>query len=163
MHIMRPILWGLHHVQGLSLHKLCQPDHHILLQGLKWCTWFHPSFLLATIVVILPTKLMSAPFLPKISFVIIMGKKDIKKLFVWQVPGMETTPITIAKSTSIFRCPSTKTQGLPLKLSPPKVIPIRMLRRKNTMLTKGRCFKPMLLKFKFCKMNSNHWGPNLLI
>jgi hypothetical protein len=31
------------------------------------------------------------------------------------------------------------------------------------MLTKGRGFKPMSLKFKLCKMNLNHWGPNLLI
>jgi hypothetical protein len=30
---------------------------------------------------ILPTKLVSATFLLKISFVIIMGKRDIKKLF----------------------------------------------------------------------------------
>jgi hypothetical protein len=31
---------------------------------------------------ILPTKLMSATFLSRISFVIILGKKDIRKLFV---------------------------------------------------------------------------------
>jgi hypothetical protein len=31
-----------------------------------------------------------------------------------------------------------------------------MLRRKSIMLTRGRCFKPTLLKFKLCKMNSNH-------
>jgi hypothetical protein len=31
---------------------------------------------------ILPTKLMSATFLPRISFVIIVGKRDIKKLSV---------------------------------------------------------------------------------
>jgi hypothetical protein len=31
------------------------------------------------------------------------------------------------------------------------------------MLTRGRCFKPMSLKFKLYKMNSNHWRPNLLI
>jgi hypothetical protein len=31
------------------------------------------------------------------------------------------------------------------------------------MLTRGRCFKPMLLKFKLYKMNPNHWKPNLLI
>ncbi len=53
--------------------------------------------------------------------------------------------------------------SLPLKLSPPRVIIIWMLKRKNTMLTKRRCFKPMLLKFNLCKMNLNHWGPNLLI
>jgi hypothetical protein len=38
-----------------------------------------------------------------------------------------------------------------------------MLRRKNTMLIRGRCFKPMPFKFKFCKMSLNHWRPNLLI
>jgi hypothetical protein len=31
-----------------------------------------------------------------------------------------------------------------------------MLRRRSTMLTRGRCFKPMPFKFKLCKMNSNH-------
>jgi hypothetical protein len=31
---------------------------------------------------ILPTKLVSATFFPRISFVIIVGKKDIMKLFV---------------------------------------------------------------------------------
>jgi hypothetical protein len=33
-------------------------------------------------VAILPIKLVNATFLPRISFVIIMGKKDIRKLFV---------------------------------------------------------------------------------
>jgi hypothetical protein len=31
------------------------------------------------------------------------------------------------------------------------------------MLTRGSCVKPMPLKFKLYKMNSNHWRPNLLI
>jgi hypothetical protein len=31
------------------------------------------------------------------------------------------------------------------------------------MLTRGRCFKPMPFKFRLYKMNSNHWGLNLLI
>ncbi len=82
MHTMRPVLWGLHHVQGLNLHQLRQLDHHILLQGLKRCTRLHPSFLLATTVAILPTKLVSVTFLPRISFVIIVGKRDIRNLFV---------------------------------------------------------------------------------
>jgi hypothetical protein len=81
MHIMRLVLWDLHHVQGLNLHQLRQPDHHILLQGLKRYTQLHPSYLLTTIVAILPTKLMSATFFPRISFVIIVGK-DIRKLFI---------------------------------------------------------------------------------
>jgi hypothetical protein len=65
---------------------------------------------------------------------------------------METTSITMAKSASIFHCPSTKSQGTSTfhsaQLSPPRVIPIRMLRRRSIMLTKGRFFKPMPLKFK---------------
>jgi len=74
----------------LNLHQLRQPYHHILLQGLKWCTRIHPSYLLTATVVILPTKLMNATFLPRISFVIIVGKKDI---------------MNIAKSTNIFCYP----------------------------------------------------------
>jgi hypothetical protein len=31
------------------------------------------------------------------------------------------------------------------------------------MLIRRRCFKPMPLKFKLCKINLNHWRPNLLI
>jgi len=46
--------------------------------------------------------------------------------------------------------------SLPFKLYPPKVIPVRMLKRRSTMLTRGRCFKPMPLKFKLYKMNLNH-------
>jgi hypothetical protein len=46
--------------------------------------------------------------------------------------------------------------SLPLRLSPPRVIQVRMQRRRSTMLTRRRCFKPMLLKSKLCKMNSNH-------
>jgi hypothetical protein len=53
--------------------------------------------------------------------------------------------------------------SFPLKLSPPRVILVRMLRRRSTMLIRGRCFKPMLLKFKLYKMNLNHWRLNLLI
>jgi hypothetical protein len=57
-------------------------DHQILLQGLKRCIWLHPSYLLTTIVAILAIKLMSATFLQRISFVIIVGKREIRKLFV---------------------------------------------------------------------------------
>jgi len=69
------------HVQGFNLHQLRQPDHHIF-QGLKRCTWLHSSYLLATIMAILPTKVMSATSLPRISFVIIVGKRDIMKLSI---------------------------------------------------------------------------------
>jgi len=51
-------------------------------QRLKRCTQLHPSYLLATIMAILLTKLMSATFLPRISYVIIVGKKDIKNLSI---------------------------------------------------------------------------------
>jgi hypothetical protein len=46
--------------------------------------------------------------------------------------------------------------SLPLKLCLPRVIPVRMLRRRNKMLTRGRCFKPMPFKFRLYKMNLNH-------
>jgi len=39
-------------------------------------------YLLVTTMAILPTKLVSATFLMRISFVIIVGKRDIRKLFV---------------------------------------------------------------------------------
>ncbi len=163
---MRPILWGLHHVQGLNFHQLHQPNHHILFPGLKRCTRLHPSYLLATIVAILPTKLMNATFLQRISFVIIVGKRDIRKLFVLSSSWNGSNSNYHDKIYQHLLLPlnqKSRHLNLPLKLSPPKVIPIRMIRRRNTMLTKGRCFKPMPLKFKLCKMNSNHWGPNLLI
>ncbi len=53
--------------------------------------------------------------------------------------------------------------SLPLKFPSPKVILVRMLQRKNIMLTRRRCFKPMPLKFNLYKMNMNHLGLNLLI
>jgi hypothetical protein len=36
-------------------------------------------------------------------------------------------------------------------------------KKKEQMLIRGRCFKPMQFKFRLYKMNSNHWRPNLLI
>jgi hypothetical protein len=41
--------------------------------------------------------------------------------------------------------------SLPLRLSPPKVTLVKMLTRKNIMLTIRSCFKPMPLKFKLYK------------
>jgi hypothetical protein len=46
--------------------------------------------------------------------------------------------------------------SLPFRLSPLRVILVRMLRRRSIMLTRGRCFNPMPLKFKLCKMNLNN-------
>jgi len=166
MHTMKLVLWGLHHVQGLNIHQLCQLDDHILLQGLKRCTWLHPSYILTTILAIVPIKLVSATFPPKISFVIIVGKRDIRKVFVLPSSQNESNFDYHGKICQHLPLPlnqKPKHLNLPLKLSPPRVVLIRMLRGRNTMLTKRRCFKPMSLKFKLCKMNSNHLRPNLLI
>jgi hypothetical protein len=117
-------------------------------------------------VVILPMKLMNATFLPRISFVIIVRKRVIRKLFI--LPSSRNRNNSdhhgkICQHLSLHLNQKPRHFNLSLRLSPPRVIPVRMLRRRNTMLTRGRCFKPMLLKFKLCKMNLNHWGPNLLI
>jgi hypothetical protein len=138
------------------MHQL---DHHIIFQGLKKCTQFHPSYLLATIVVILPTKLVSATFLPRISFVIILGKSDIKKLFILPSSWNGSNSDYHGKNCQHLLLPLNQKPrhlNLPLRLSPPKVIPLRMLRRRSIMLTKGSCFKPLQHKFKLYKMNSNH-------
>ncbi len=154
MHFIRPVLWSPHHVQGLGLHQLHQPYHHILFQGLKWCTRLHPSFLLGTTMAIMPTKLVSATFLLRISFVIIMGNRDIRQFWL---------PMQNLPTSSVAHQPKAKAPQPSIQVSSPRAILIRMLRRRNTMLTRGRCFKPMPLKFKLYKMNSNHWKPNLLI
>jgi hypothetical protein len=107
----------------------------------------------------MPTKLMSVTFLPRISFVIIVGKKDIRKLFILPSSWNESNFNYQGKIYLHFPLPLNQKPrhlNLPLMLSPPRVIPIKMLRRRSTMLTRGKCFKPMSLKFKFCKMNSNH-------
>jgi hypothetical protein len=106
----------------------------------------HPSYLLATTVVILPTKLLSATFLPRISFVIIVGKRDIGKLFV--LPNSRNGSNSdyhdkIYQHLSLPLNQKPRHCSLPFKLFPPRAIPVRMLRRRSTMLTRGRCFKPM--------------------
>jgi hypothetical protein len=95
----------------------------------------------------------------RISFVIIVEKRDIMKLFVlpssWNISNFDYH----GKICQHFPLPfnqKPKHLSLPLRLSPPRVILVRMLRRRSTMLTRRRCFKPMSLKFKLCKMNSNH-------
>jgi hypothetical protein len=108
--------------------------------------------------VILPTKLMSATFLPRISFVVIVGKGDIRKLFIlpssrngnnfdYHGKICQHLPLPLNQKPSHL--------NLPLKFFPPRVIPVRMLRRRSTMLIRRRCFKPRPFKFKLCKMNSN--------
>jgi hypothetical protein len=102
---------------------------------------------------------MSVTFLPRISFVIIVRKKDIRKLYV--LPSSRNGSNfdyhdKICKHLSLSFNQKLKHLSLSLKLCPPRVIPIKILRRRNTMLTRGRCFKPMQFKFKLYKMNSNH-------
>jgi len=110
-------------------------------------------------VAILPTKLINVTFLLRIYFVIIVGKRDIKKLSV--LPSSRNgnnsnyhSKICQHLLLSLNKKP--KHLSLPLRLCPPKVIPTRMLRRRSTMLTRRRCFKPMQFKFRLYKMNSNH-------
>jgi hypothetical protein len=107
---------------------------------------------------ILPTKLMNATFLSKIFFVIIVGKRDIRKLSV--LPSSRNGSNSDYHSKIYKHLPLLNQKprhlNLPLRLCPPRVIPIRMLRRRSTMLIRGRCFKPMPFKFKFYKMNLNH-------
>jgi hypothetical protein len=110
-------------------------------------------------VAILPTKLVSATFLPKISFVIIVGKRDIRKLFV--LPSSQSGSNFVYNGKICQHLPLSLNQkprhlSLPFKLCPPRVLPIRMPRRRSTMLTKRRCFKPMQFKFRLYKMNWNH-------
>jgi len=95
--------------------------------------------------------------------VIIVGKRDIRKLFVLLSSRNKSNFNYHAKICQHLPLPLNQRiivlprhLKLPLRLSPPKVILVRMLRRKSTMLTKARCFKPMLLKFKLYKINSNH-------
>jgi hypothetical protein len=108
---------------------------------------------------ILPTKLMSATFLLRISFVIIVGKRDIRKLFILPSSRNGSNSNYHSKIYEHLLLPLNQKPrhfNLPLRLSPPRVIPVRMLRKRSTMLIRGRCFKPMPLKFKLCKMNSNN-------
>jgi hypothetical protein len=91
--------------------------------------------------------------------VIIVGKKDIRKLFVLLSSQNESNSNYHGKSCQHLLLPLNQKPrhlNLPLKLFPPRVIPVRMSRRRSTMLTRRRCFKPMPLKFKLCKMNLNH-------
>jgi hypothetical protein len=102
---------------------------------------------------------MTATFLLRISFVIIVGKRDIKKLFVLPSSRNKNNfdyDDEICQHLSLPLNQKPRHLGLPLMLSPPKVILVRMLRRRSTMPTRKRCFKPSPPKFKLYKMNSNH-------
>jgi hypothetical protein len=102
---------------------------------------------------------VNATFLPRITFVIIVGKRDIRKLFVLPSSWNESNSNYHGKICQHLLLPlnqKLRHLSVPFRLSPPRVIPVKMQRRNSTMLIRGRCFKPMLLKFKLCKMNSNH-------
>ncbi len=131
----------------------------LLLQEPKRCTYLHLSYLLVTTVAILPTKLVNATFLPRISFVTIVGKRDIKKVSIlpsfWNGRNSEYHgKICLHLSLPLNQKPNNL--SFPLMFCPPKVIPIRMLTRRSIMLTRRRCFKPMPFKFRLYKMNLNH-------
>jgi hypothetical protein len=92
---------------------------------------------------ILPTKLVSVTFLPRICFVIIVGKRDIKKLSVLPSSQNKSNFDYRDKICQHLLLPLNKKPrhlSLALRLCPPRVIPIRMLRRRSTMLTRRRCF-----------------------
>jgi len=87
------------------------------------------------------------------------GKREIREFFV--LPSFQNISNFDYHSKICQHLPLPLNQkpkhlSLPPKLSPPRVITIRMPRRRSTMLTRRRCFKPMSFKFKFFKMNSNH-------
>jgi hypothetical protein len=102
---------------------------------------------------------MSIRFLLRIYFMIIVGKRDIRKLFVLPSSRNENNSDYHDKICQHLPLPFNQKPrhfSLPLKLCPPRVIPVRMLRRRSIMIIKGRCFKPMQFKFRLYKMNSNH-------
>jgi len=83
---------------------------------------------------ILPTKLMNATFFPRIFFVIIMGKRDIRKLFVLPSSQNKNNSNYHGKIYQHLLLPFNQKPrrfSLPLKLSPPRVIPVRMLRKEH--------------------------------
>jgi hypothetical protein len=95
---------------------------------------------------ILPTKLMSVTFLPRISFVIIVGKRDIRNLSV--LPSSHSRNNSdyngkICQHLALSFNQKPRHLSLPLGICPPRVIPTRMLRKRSKMLIRGRCFKPM--------------------
>jgi hypothetical protein len=88
-----------------------------------------------------------------------VGKKDIRKFFILPSSWNRSNSNYQGKIYQHLLLPLNQKLrhfSLPFRLSPPRVIPVRMLTRRSTMLTRGRCFKPMLRKFKLCKMNLNH-------
>ncbi len=86
----------------------------------------------------------------KTFFVIIVGKRDIRKLLVLPSSRNRSNSDYHGKICQHLPLPLNQKPrhfNLPLRLSPPRVILLRMLRKRSTMLIKGRCFKPMPLSF----------------
>ncbi len=82
---------------------------------------------------------MNETFLLKISFVIIVGKRDIMKLFVLPSSRNGSNFDYHNKIYQHLLLPLNQKPrhfNLPLRLSPPKVIIVKMLRRRNTILIK---------------------------
>jgi hypothetical protein len=91
--------------------------------------------------------------------VIIVKKRDIRKLSILPSSWNKSNSDYHSKIYQHLQLPlnqKLRHLSLQLRFSPLRVIPVKMLRRKSTMLTRWRCFNPMLLKFKLYKMNSNH-------
>jgi hypothetical protein len=91
--------------------------------------------------------------------VIIVGKRDNMKLFIFPSSRNGTNfdyHDNICEHLPLPLNQKPRNINVPLRLSPPRVIRIKMLRRRSTMLTRGRCFKPMPFKLKLYKMNSNN-------
>jgi hypothetical protein len=83
---------------------------------------------------------VSAIFLLKISFVIIVGKKDIRNMFVLPSSQNESNSNYHNKICQHFPLPLNQKPrhlNLSFKFSPPRVILIRMLKGRNTILTIG--------------------------
>ncbi len=123
------------------------------------CEWRPHTSLKVGLRQILFTKLVSATFLSRICFVIIMGKRDIKKLSI--LPSSQNGSNfdyhgKISQHLPLSLNQKPRHLSLPLRLYPPRVILIRMLGINSTMLTRRRCFKPMQFKFRLYKMNSNN-------
>jgi hypothetical protein len=102
---------------------------------------------------------VNVTFLPRISFVIIVGKRDIRNLSI--LPSSQSGSNfdyngKIYQHLLLSLNQKPRHLSLPLRLCPPRVIATKMLRRRRKMLIRGRCFKPMQFKFKLYKMNSNH-------
>jgi hypothetical protein len=78
--------------------------------------------------------------------VIIVGKRDIRKLSILPSSRNRSNSDYHDKICQHLPLPlnqNPKYFSLPFRLCPPRVIPVRMLKRRSIMLTRGSCFKPM--------------------